>query len=196
MVDEFQKGYDKALKDLAEKLKVKGIDISDVLIETKKERTQFAKPTIYFTKLNKKGDLEYDRDKTMYYANHPEELDSYFASQRQLVAPKKQKAVRLELISNQDPRYEKVFKDLIGDKTTEMCSAENKLIWQDFRNIEKGHSPEYLNAFGNQLVFITQNPVGFQAVCEAAGESPDSDDALSKVVDKCVGSELLFIGSK
>ena len=75
MDTEFQLGYKKALEDLEKRFKESATDfytkdfVNATLKDPVKEEKKRVQPVIYFTKLNKKtGDLEYDREKTLRFA--------------------------------------------------------------------------------------------------------------------------------
>ena len=190
-MDEFQRGYEKAIKEIAERLKVKGINIDEVLNEIQHERELTTRPKILFTKLNKKGDLEFDNDKTTYYVNHPEELELYLSGKQ----PKKQQKTQFALLTPDDNRYKKILTDIVGKKTKEMCSAENKILYGDLDVSLFGEkSPLYLNALGNQLAFLSQNPFGFNAVCKACDVDASEDTAIQQILEKTIPAEALFIG--
>lgn len=184
---EFQKGYKKALEDLKAQLKDKKSltekDLETFLESYKQEQKKQIRPTIYFTKIDKKGNLEADWEKTRYYAEHPEELANIKHEQpktKQAPEPDIPTLVRV-------PQNSKDFLNAINaigtmKKTPEMCKAENALIYQDVplpeglldKVKEMPDHERYLNALGNQLIWLSQSPVTLKALENLMGEIKDN----------------------
>lgn len=189
MESEFQKGYKKALAELKEKFKDDTYYTKDYVNEAFKSLTEehkkTVKPTIYFTRLNKKGELEADWETTHYYAEHPEE----FATAQE---PKQLEIPELVLVDKNNENFKKIMGDLVGKKTPEMCAAENKLMFQGIDNIVSKVDPKHLNAIGQQIIFLTENPATSIALSKLFNVNLSQASAMTQVIDTLVKSESLI----
>ena len=198
---EFYKGYKKALSDIKEKLESKNYskeDVEKLLSSVGEQKKADLKPKIYFTKLDKKGNLEFDREKTAYYAAHPEELENLnFENNKIPEGVKPTKVPVLVRVSEGTADYAKILDDLgIQRKTVEMCKAENALIYQNLQELDANargvKDPYYLNAIGQQLVFLSQNPTTFKALGNVMGIDPNTETGMTEILNELVKTKDLL----
>lgn len=198
---EFYKGYKKALSDIKEKLENKNYskeDVEKLLSNIGEQKKSDLKPVIYFTKLDKKGNLEFDREKTAYYAAHPEELENLnFEKNKVTEAAKPTKAPELVRVQEGTAEYAKILDDLgMKRKTLEMCKAENALIYQNLQELDADargtKDPVYLNALGQQLIFLSQNPATLKALGDVMEINPNTDTGMTEILNALVRSKDLL----
>lgn len=170
MDTEFQLGYKKALEDLEKRFKESTADFYTKdfvnatfknLVKDEKKRTQ---PIIYFTRINKKtGDLEYDREKTLYFADHQDEVVEKASNKK---SDKTHNPYKLVTSGSKD--YNKIIDLCTKKKTDEMLKAENKVLWEAINIDFSGISDElkYKNTLGQQLVQIAQIPNAILAAAD------------------------------
>ncbi len=182
MDSEFQKGYKKCVEDFKKKLgdlkDYSKESLNELVKEITGEEKKRVKPTIYFTRLNKKGELEPDWEKTYYYADHPEEL-----GQSQ---PKVKKGKEVKLVLTKDPkRIAKIKKQMgIDKKTEEMMKAENALIFGGIDFPLEGQTSDYWNMLGQQIITLSQNERNATTMFIVAGVDPNEEGAMENLLKK------------
>lgn len=198
---EFYKGYKKALSDLKEELKEETYSnksLEKILDGLGKQKKASLKPIIYFTKLDKKGNLEYDREKTDYYAAHPEELENLkFEDNKAVEDTKQSKIPELVRVPEGSADYAKVIDNLgVSKKTIELCKAENAIIYSNFQELDTStlgaKDPRYLNALGQQLIFLSQRPATFEALGNVMNIDPSTDAGITKILNELARSKELL----
>lgn len=198
---EFYKGYKKALSDLKEKLKegtYSNESFEKLLNDMGEQKKAELKPIIYFTKLDKKGNLEYDREKTSYYAAHPEELENLkFEDKKVATKTKQPKAPELVRVKEGSADYARVVDDLgVSKKTVELCKAENAIMYSNFQELDANalgtKDPQYLNALGQQLIFLSQNPATFKALGKVMKIDPSTDTGMAEILNELVRAKELL----
>lgn len=170
MDTEFRLGYKKALEDLEKRFKENATDfytkdfVNATFKDLVKEEKKRVQPVIYFTKLNKKtGELEYDREKTLRFAEQGMVEESPVETFDKSSNPYK-------LVKKGSKEYNKIIDLCTGKKTDEMLKAENKILWRSTDVDFNGISDElkYKNTLGQQLVQIAQGPNAAYAIYAAA----------------------------
>lgn len=188
MDSEFQKGYKKCVEDFKKKLgdlkDYSKESLNKLVEEVTEEEKKKVKPTIYFTRLNKKGELEPDWEKTRYYADHPEELNQ----------PKAKKGKEVKLIITKDPeRIAKIKKQMgIDKKTEEIMKAENALIFGGIDFPLEGQTTDYWNMLGQQIITLSQNERNATTMFIVAGVDPNEKNAMESLLKKAGEERFVF----
>lgn len=189
---DFQKGYEKALQDCKAKFNSANTDnytarfVAEVFNHLKQESTTSIKPVVFFTRLNEKDNLEFDREKTEFYAEHPAEM-------KPAKAPRAVKVPKLSTVSK-GAIFEKTLDELTHGKTAEMCKAENEVSLGGQLRVDDDVDPIYLNALIQQISFLARNPVAMTAVLAAChiDQHERVDNAIQLVLDYMTATKSLF----
>lgn len=192
---DFQKGYEKALQDCKDKFNSVDTDnytarfVAEVFNQLKQESTTSIKPVIFFTRLDKKGNLEFDREKTEFYAEHPAEMKPAKPAKASLAV----KVPKLSTVSK-GSIFEKTLDELTHGKTVEMCKAENAVSLGGQLRVDDDVDPIYLNALIQQISFLARNPVAMTAVLAAChiDQHERVDNAIQLVLDYMTATKSLF----
>ena len=115
------------------------------------------KTVVYYTKLNKKGELVIDEVKTQNAAN---DLNNF----------------KLKLVKSGTPEYKKLIKEIIGEKTKDVCAKENLMIFPN-------------ESFLLLLKFIL---IFFQAMLDTCDVKRTDSSPLIKVASKLVTEKALL----
>ncbi len=188
MDSEFQKGYKKCVEDFKKKLgdlkDYSKESLNKLVEEVTGEEKKRVKPTIYFTRLNKKGELEPDWEKTRYYADHPEELNQ----------PKAKKGREVKLVITKDPeRIAKIKKQMgIDKKTEEIMKAENALIFGGINFPLEGQTQGYWNMLGQQIITLSQDERNATTMFIVAGVDPNEENAMENLLKKACEEGFVF----
>lgn len=183
MDTEFQLGYKKALEDLEKRFRESTADfytkdfVNAIFKDLAKEEKKKVQPIIYFTKLNRKtGALEYDRERTLQFAEQGVVLEQSPAE----TFDKSHNPYKLVKKGSKD--YNKIIDLCTRKKTDEMLKAENKVLWGSVDVDFNGISDElkYKNTLGQQLVQVAQVP---NAIYAAADLLDVANEETIEVVD-------------
>ena len=192
-MSEFQNGYKKAIEDLKGILAMDNVEkiSKNFLVEILNgmvyaaEEKKNIKPVIYFTKLDKKGNLEVDKDAILHYAEHPK-------------AKKSAQPAKLKTIS-MGKEFDETIKSLTGGKTIEECKKENKTLLDSQLRVDKDVDPIYLNALLQQMVFLAKSPKALESMlntCSIPNEHMSIGKALQSTLDYMTSGPWLFSFSK
>lgn len=195
---DFQKGYEKALQDCKDKFNSVDTDnytarfVAEVFNQLKQESTTSIKPVIFFTRLDKKGNLEFDREKTEFYAEHPAEMKPAKPA-KPAKAPRAVEVPKLSTVSK-GSIFEKTLDELTHGKTVEMCKAENEVSLGGQLRVDDDVDPIYLNALIQQISFLARNPVAMHAMLAAChiDQYERVDNAIQLVLDYMTATKSLF----
>jgi len=130
------------------------------------------KTVVYYTKLNKKGELVIDEVKTQNAAN---DLNNF----------------KLKLVKSGTPEYKKLIKEIIGEKTKDVCAKENLMIFPNESFLAKA-DPLLVNAIGQQIMYFSQNPLILQAMLDTCDVKRTDSSPLIKVASKLVTEKALL----
>lgn len=207
---DYEKGYNEAFSYIRKKFEEEdvGPEILGFIDSLYKKPTDPVKnnnkPTIYFTTLDKKGNLIADKEKTEYFAAHPDEMETYLANQnsewREFMEWKKAKKSTTvtppakTLVKVTDPiRFQQLFEYLTQGKTKKMMEAENKLTFSEIdEEILKKQTPAYWNALGRQIVDLSSNDRNLVAMYNLCGVDPNDNGAIYKVLKQASEEGFLF----
>lgn len=210
MNKDYNKDWEEAFDFILKKLKEadRFVDAIEYIQSFRKNEDikKSAKPQILFTKLDADGKIVLDREKTAYYALHPEELEKasdkqseFFWTARQLDSEKtfKKNEKHLTCITESDKKaYSTLLKKFVQGKTTEMCKAENVLMFAEVDDplvkTDMEHYPEYWNALGTQLFAMNDTPNGTLLALVTAQIDPKNPEAIKKLLEKASKEHFLF----
>lgn len=130
------------------------------------------KTVVYYTKLNKKGELVIDEVKTQNAANDSNNF-------------------KLMLVKSGTPEYKKLIKEIIGEKTKDVCAKENLMIFPNESFLAEA-DPLLLNAIGQQIMYFSQNPLILQAMLDTCDVKHTDSSPLIKVASKLVTENALL----
>ncbi len=190
MDSEFQKGYKKCVEDFKKKLEnlkdYSKESLNELIKEVTGEEKKRSKPVIYFTRLNKKGELEPDWEKTYYYADHPEELNQ--------PQPKVRRGREVKLVITEDPkRIAKIKKQMgIDKKTEEIMKAENAIIFGGIDFPLEGQTLDYWNMLGQQIITLSQDERNATTMFIVAGIDPNEENAMENLLEKASKEGFAF----
>ena len=205
---DFEKGYNEAFSYIRNKFEEQEVGpeimgfIDSLYRKPVEPVKEDCKPRIYFTAVDKKGNLVYDKEKTRFYATHSEDLEAYMASQENewnefmewKKARKNTKAAPTsykKLVKVTDPkRFSELIKLFAGKKTPEMCNSENKLIFAE-ADI-KGQTPAYWNTLGQQIMQLCQDDRNAVTMFNICNIDPNAPDAMQQVLDQAASEGFLF----
>lgn len=215
MNKDYNKGWEEAFNFILKKLKDadKFADVIEYIQSFRKNEDikKSAKPQILFTKLDADGKIVLDREKTTYYALHPEELEKasskqselfWTASQSDRIPDQSEKAFKenekhLICITESDKKaYNSLLKKFVQGKTTEMCKAENALMFAEVNDpvikADMECHPKYWNALGTQLSAMNGTPNGTLLALVTARIDPKNPEAVKKLLEKATLEHFLF----
>ena len=206
---DYEKGYNEAFSYIRKRFEEEDVGpeilgFIDSLYHKPSEPVKGVKPVIYFTALDKKGNLIADPEKTKYYAEHPDEMETFFANQshewQEFLEWKKAKKSATatppakKLVKVTDPiRFQQLFEGLTAGKTKEMMEMENKLTFAEVdENLLKTQTPGYWNAIGRQIVDLSSNDRNMIAMFNTCGIDPNNPDAMYEVLKQAANEGFLF----
>lgn len=205
---DYEKGYEDAFKYIRSQFAEEGPELLGFLDSIYKKPSapnEKAKPVVYFTTLDKKGNLIADPEKTKFYAEHPKELQDYFDAQskewREFLdwknAKKSAKAnppTKTLVKVTDSRRFHELFEHFTAGKTREMIEEENKLIYENMpdKYFLETQTPGYWNALGTQMSDLGANPRNLMAMFSVCGIDPNDVDAWDKVIKQASEEGFLF----